>query len=120
MVNYASLSNTALRLVTENGRSMTLRNKSEGTYNPNTNTITGSSATDESVIGVVRDYSKVQIDNQNIKVGDKIVMLAAQGIAGNVDQDSIIIDGPDEWYVISVEEIKPGDTILLYTLQVRR
>jgi len=29
-------------------------------------------------------------------------------------------DGSDEWTVVSVEVLRPGETSILYTLQIRR
>jgi len=119
-IDQTAMAATALRLITDNGKSFTLRNKSEGSYDPATNAITGSSNTDETIYGIMTSYKKFQIDDQNIKIGDKKLLVAASGITGNVDQDSIIIEGSDQWSVVHVEEISPGSTVIIYQLQVRR
>jgi len=120
MVDYAKLSDTALSLIDDNGRDLVLRNTSGGVYDTLTNSITGATVVDENVRGVMSGYSKMQVDNKNIKVGDKLFILPARGISGEVNQDTVIIDGSDEWYAIKVDEIRPGDVVIMYKVQVRK
>ena len=120
MVNYANIAQNALTTIQANGTAYTLRNVSGETYDPATNAVTGGSTEDETVYGILTNYKQHQIDGQNVKRDDKMLLLAAQGITGEVTTASKIIQNSDTWNIVYGETINPGGTVLLYRLQVRR
>lgn len=109
--NYTNLRNTAIRLIDKFGRTATRRaiTKTAGTtYNPvQTNT-------DTSIVGAFIKYSTSETDGTLIKAADKKLLAYDEILLSD-----IIIDGIIEYSVISVDPINPGDTKLIYKVQLR-
>lgn len=116
--NYANMAATALAQINDKGRSVTLRYVTQGTYNPATDGIAGASEADVSVKAVIRFYTQKEQIETMIMEGDKEALIASSGITAPL-VDDVIVDG-DEFKILRVEEVKPGDTALLYRLQIRR
>jgi hypothetical protein len=108
---YIDAAADILSAIAEYGRSMTLRSKtSTGTaWDP---TLTNS---DQTIKGVVKDYSAFEIDGTLVMQGDKKIILGATYAPTTAMK---IVDGI-EMSIVSVKEIKPGDTVLAYEVQVR-
>lgn len=116
--DYSSLEASALRLITDKGRDVTLRAVAEGTYNPGTDTISGASESDSIVKMVMRDFTTRELVETMIERGDKEALVAASGITAPEVND-VIVDG-DEYKILNVQQVAPGDTTILYKLQLRR
>ena len=112
----------ASRLIKSNGRDLTVRTIAEGTFDFTTNTISSNTASDETVKGVITDFKKFQIDDQNIKADDKMALFAAKDVTGTIDQDTVIIDSDDStnYHVINVDQLKPGTVNMIYKVQIRK
>lgn len=116
--DYSNLANVALFQISDKGRNVTLRYVEEGTYNPGTDAFSGTTFTDTTVKALIRNYSLRELLDTIILVGDKEVILASSGIT-RPEVNDIIIDSSSYYRILNVVEIIPGDTSLLYKLQVR-
>lgn len=115
---YAGLRGTAARLLGDKGQQMTLKQRASGTYTPGSDvTVT---ETDHTVTGAVFPYAAVVIDGTRIKVGDKKVLLSAEGMTVEPDQDDRLLIGSVWHQIIAVKPVNPGGTVVVYELQVRR
>lgn len=116
--NYAGLEATALVQIADKGRNVILRRVTEGSYNPANDTISGDSNADETVKALVRNFTERELVEGLIIKGDKEVTVAASGLT-IPEMNDIIVD-TQQFRIINVLEIAPGDTAMLYKLQVRR
>lgn len=112
---YDDFADTAEELIAEFGRDIVLLNRQRGGYNPRTNTMSDGVDTSRTVKAVFRDYKAKDIDGTVIQTGDKLCL-----IAGAVDGDEIVMDGADQYAIISIEAVQPGNTLILSKVQVRR
>lgn len=112
---YTDLADAAEDLIAEFGRDITIRRASAGTYNPANDTLSGASSTDIAAKAVFTNYSLYQIENtEGLERGDKSVLLTVAPQKGD-----ILVDGTDTLTIISVEEVKPGDTPIIWKAQAR-
>jgi hypothetical protein len=58
------------------------------------------------------------VDGTLIQMGDKKVLCAAEGLTKPAPGD--IVEDGSEYRVVAVQEVGPGDTPILYKLQVRK
>ncbi|MBX0289720.1 hypothetical protein K3G63_04685 [Hymenobacter sp. HSC-4F20] len=114
-MNYDRFTQLALNQIAEKGRDITLLNKQLGAYDPLTNTMTDATDTTRTVRAVFTSYKAKDIDGTVIKQGDKRCL-----IADAVDGKEIIVDGADQYAIVNVEAVQPGDTLILSKVQVRR
>jgi len=70
------------------------------------------------VFGLSVDYNEREIDETNVKRGDKKFLVAAISIV-DVTGYAGLRDGEEIWKVVKVSALQPGPTRLLYTFQVR-
>jgi len=117
--NYAGLAKTALKQIAKFGRSVTLRTVAAGTFDTSTGTVSGASNSDVVVKALVTGYKDKQIDGQIIRHGDKMVMIAGSAVTTPPVSNDIVVDGGD-YKIVNIETIQPGDTVLIYKLQVRK
>jgi hypothetical protein len=122
MPNYISLRSTAKRLLDASGRSLKLFRAStvpgdaqKPWRGPN------SPPTSLTIRGVFDNYSLSEINGDTVKRGDKKVYVSAPSSGSLTDYDRIE-DSKDKstWSIVGIEPIEPGDTTLLYVLQVRQ
>lgn len=111
-VNQSNLAQTAARLLSENGRDVTLRSKTVGTFNPATGTLSGGSVSDTTVKAVFVQANK--LEQQVLQRGDRVLLTAA-----SVDLEDEVIDG-DTYQVVDVSEVKPADDLMFNRVILRR
>lgn len=111
MYNYGPIAATAIRLISEFGRTVTLRTiaKSGTSYDP---ILTN---TDTSIKAVVTAFKASEIDGTLIMATDK--KLITTSAVTTVDK---IIDGSIEYSIVAVDEVKPATTALVYKAVLRR
>lgn len=111
--NYSGLQSTATRLISKFGRDFTLRTlqKSGPSYNP---VIVNSDVT---VKGVFTKFKAGEIDGTLIQSSDKMVIIDSSVIP---DVEQRIVDGSNEYSIVDVDEIKPGEIGMIYKVQARR
>lgn len=114
--DYTDDVTTAADMIADSGRSLTLRKLSIGTYDPATGTNTGTT-TDSTVIGVMLDFAAGQtlVRGALIQAMDKRLLLPASAAVSPQDH---ILDGSTEYTIVSLGELKPGDTSLLFDLHL--
>tara|TARA_B100000686_G_C16738759_1_gene945274 strand:+ start:787 stop:1137 length:351 start_codon:yes stop_codon:yes gene_type:complete len=115
-MNYEGIANTALQQIADKGRTITIKSVTEGAYVPG-QPYSGTE-TETSVKAVVTAYSERLIDGSVIQTGDKQALIAARGISEPTTSDKII-DGGDTYSIVNVSTVKPGNTAILYKIQVR-
>lgn len=117
-MNYDRFVATAIKQINDKGREVILRSKTAGEFDPIAGTMTGGSQTDRTPKALFTEYEAKHIDGSMIQQGDKLVLIA--DVTAAPDNDDVLIDDTDEYSIIHVGAIQPGDTPILYKLQVRR
>ena len=115
--DYAKTATTALRLLTKFGRDVVRRNYSVGVYDPATgaNAVTYADTTWK---GALLDFGagKTLERGSLIQVGDKRLLLEA-GATPQLEDHMIV--GTVEYAIISVGEVNPAGTSVLFDLHLR-
>lgn len=108
--DYTNLSATSARLINRFGRNLKKRTiTNSGTeWNPT------QTATDTDIDGVIVAYGLDEIDGTLIMTTDKKLLTTSA-----VELDDKIVDGSTVYAVVSVSVVEPGDTKLLYKVQLR-
>lgn len=116
--DYAEVAANALETLTEFGRDVVRRAFSAGVYDPATGLVTPSTA-DTTRKGALFDFGAGQTLERGslIQGGDKRLLLDATATVS--PQDHFIVGGV-EYLVITVGEINPAGTIVLYDLHLRK
>lgn len=115
--DYAKSAATAKRLLTQFGRTVTLRNYTIGTYD----TATGANAVtyaDTTWKGTLLDFGSGKTLERGglIQVGDKRLLLES-GAAPQLEDR--IIAGGAEYAIIAVGEVNPAGVAVLFDLHLR-
>lgn len=115
MTFYDDMAQTAQEMINEFGRDIT-RHRPGGSYDPGTD-INTDSGIDFSVKAVFTEFKQSEIDGTIIVRGDKKALISS--VTAPVMND-LLIDGAEQYRIVNVETIKPGDTEILYKAQVRK
>lgn len=115
-MDYDSLAETAARLISENGRNVTLKRRTPATYSPSTGTNSGGGDISFTVKAVFTGFKSHEIDGEVVKRTDTKILIAGTEPA----KGDIIVNGGISYPVIEVETIQPGGTALLWKVQARR
>ena len=84
---------------------------------------TGESApitTDSEAFGLFTEFEERQIDGSVVQAGDKLLLIAAEGLKVMPTPGYKVIDGADAWNVEHVSTVQPGPTPVLYKLRIRQ
>lgn len=130
-LNYTQLRQTAERLIEENGRSLTLVRKDQGNPSDPAKPWRGSTDADEisvTVIGVVIEFEKDEVDGTLILREDKRVFISDKSVTDEggsapnlqIEDYSDLIDGATRYRIINPTTIEPGDQRIYYDMQVRQ
>ena len=130
-LNYANFRTTAERLIEENGRDVSLVRRDQG--NPVDSAKPWRDSTEAATItfivkGVIIDFEKEDIDGSLVRRGDKRVLISAKsvsdegGSAANliIEDYDHVLDAGVRWKIKDVNLIEPGDTRIMYDLQIRQ
>lgn len=122
MVDFASLAATALRLIEANGRAISIRKVTTAAPpDPAKPWIPGAEGTaDTAAIGVFFDTERSAITNETIPADQSVLLVAASGLGVTPIGKDRVVDGSDVWEVVKVNTLKPGATVLLYELMVKK
>lgn len=127
MAIHDKYANLAERLITKHGRPMTVRKLSRAAGDatmpwrgPDTAPEDGYEY-EQPVIGVVTEYDEDEIDGEQVRRGDKRLLVAAKPNAGTdlLKSDSLLDEG-QVYGIIRGNLLKPGVTEILYEFQVRQ
>lgn len=115
--DYASLAYTSRELLTEFGQAVTQRSYTVGTYDPATGAASPASA-DSARVGAMFDFGAGKTLERGglIQAGDKRLLVDAD--ADISPQDHFIVNSVD-YVIVSIGEINPAGTRVLYDLHLR-
>ncbi len=113
--NYTALQSSAGTLLQRFGRELTFTRTTDGTYAPNTGTVTTTSSTYKKY-ACVFDYADAELSDQNIEQGDRRIL--AEGHAYQIG-DTVSLDS-EIYRIINVSNNQPAGTIVSCNLQVRK
>ncbi len=117
--DYARPLATANRLIERYGQLGAVRrpgSPSGPTYNP-----TPGMPVDDAARFVITDYSAKDIDGTRIKAADKKALVAPGSLPSDPTTAGLLVEANGTlWKIVAVETLRPAETTLLYTLQVRR
>lgn len=115
--DYAELATTAEELLTEFGQDVTRKSYTAGTYDPATGTTTPTTA-NTTRKGAMFDFGAGQTLERGtlIQAGDKRLLVDATATIS--PQDHFIVGG-EEYVIVSLGEVNPAGTVVLYDLHVR-
>jgi hypothetical protein len=116
--DYAKSQATATKLLTKFGQTVTRRTYTAGAYSTSTGASVQTTA-DTSRIGVLLDYENKgerYISGNLIQIGDKKLLLDGAGTAALTDR---YIVQSVEYSVLSVTELKPAATTIMFELHLR-
>jgi hypothetical protein len=115
-INYVKMRETAVRLITENGRAVVIRARDTSAYDPVTGTGT-TAYVDIDAMGVFVSITAGNAPTSEIRQGDKIVF-----VTQSVKMADMIVDSSnsEQWQVIEVDEYYPGPLKLVWKCVVRK
>lgn len=117
-MDYSGLAARAVLQIRDKGRAANLIYKDQGTYSPSNDTVSGASLEEIEVKTVITNYRDSAIDGVMILTGDRQAVIAANVVKPRIGD--ILNDQGQEYAIVNVIEIGPGDTPLVYKLQIRR
>ena len=121
MTDYQKTAENALRMIASKGRAIAFSYMSEEhVYDPATDTFTEGEAYSKEVKGVFTGFATKDIDGEIIRRSDKRVLVAAASLKDLPLPEGALTDGNESYIIINTEVLQPGDTPLLYMIQVRR
>jgi len=109
--DYSGLRATAIRLIDKFGRTVTRRTitNTGPTWNPVQTPV------DTPIKGAFVNFSKNEIDGTLILATDKKLLTYDE-----VVMTDIVLDYSIEYVVKNIDTINPGDTVLIYKVQLRK
>lgn len=115
--DYAELATTAEELLTEFGQDVTRTSYTAGTYDPATGATTPTTASTTRK-GAIFDFGAGQtlVRGTLIQAGDKRLLVDVDAAINPQDHFTV---GGKEYVIISVGEINPAGTRVLYDLHLR-
>lgn len=114
---YGNLATTALKQIADKGRLVTLKATTETEYDPSAPYVPSESQL--VVKALITNFSSREIDNEIILRDDVRMIIPAKGLE-KPSMNTVVLDGDQSYRTINVQELKPGDTAILYYLQVRK
>jgi hypothetical protein len=118
---YSDLAAEVVKVLTQYGQAMTLRDKGMGVYDTTTSTNTPGAPVDQTRQGALFNFGSGQtrFNGELILVNDRKMLMDASGTKPS--QEHIVLDvAGNIWTIINVQEVNPAGTVVAYTLQVRR
>lgn len=119
--DYSRQVQSALRMIYKYGRNVEIISQGTGgEYDPSTGQFTPAEPKKTNIKAVFVDYETKEIDGTNVLRTDKKVLIAAASLEEKPSTTTKIKDGSEEYSVIDVNIIQPGNTKILYEVQARR
>lgn len=111
---------SALQLLRDFGRSLTLRQTTPGTYNPADGSTSAPPPIDYTGVGRIGDYRDSVIDGQLIRQGDRrcTIILDNSSVLPSVG-DTVLIGGTPRYTVVRVQVREVSGVTVVHTLQLR-
>lgn len=128
-MNYLRSQATAKRLIEANGRDVTLIRKNDYVTDSNkpwrgndgNNNMEPVDEEVGTIKAVVYPYNDRDIDGNNVRRGDSMMIIAHTSLSPVEDLKDIefVDDGSRRYRVMNAGKIAPGDTIIAYQFQLR-
>lgn len=119
--DYSRSVQTALRMIYKSGRNIEVTTiGTGGEYDPATGTFLPSTDDKYQIKGVFTNFDIKEIDGTNVLHTDQKVLIAAGSLPIMPKSGDTIKDSGAEYAVVNTNSIKPGDTAILYEVQIRR
>lgn len=115
--DYQSMADLALELLTEFGRELTQRTFTEGEYDPSTGT-TNTTTADSTRIGAKFDFKEGQTTERGTLIQSGDFQLLLEPTANVSLQDVFVIDSV-QYSIVSIGEVNPAGTRVLYDIHIR-
>lgn len=114
-IDYQRMRQTAIRLITENGRAITVRQKQESNFDPVAGTV-DVAYVDTPSEGVFVSITATNKPDGLVEDGDQWLFSTEA-----VQKDDLIVDSADGsvWQAVYVDEKFPGPIKLVWKVQVR-
>jgi type II secretory pathway component PulC len=128
-INYSSLRATAERLIRENGRDIQVVRRSRTAADPTKpGRASETTTTSITVKGVILFADLEQVDNVTIEREDQLAFISAEAVENInatvlLEEYDYVVDGGVQWDIINKNVIEPGvpgESRVLYTLQLRK
>lgn len=123
-IDYAALAATAKRLVEANGRSVTIRKRSRTPADGSKPWRGTTSQVDTSVVtAVLVPFESKDVDGELIRRDDMMCIIAASSTnvsAEDLEDYDSLLDGSTIYKIVNTKLYEPGDTRLVYVIQLRR
>ena len=116
--NYSEIAANAIETLTEFGRDVTRRSYTAGTYDYTTGSMPNTTA-DTTRKGVMFSFGAGKTVERGtlIQAGDQRLLLDATAVVNL--QDHFIVGGV-EYVVMSIDEVSPAGTVVLYDIHLRK
>lgn len=117
-IDYVAIAASSLTALTDAGQDVTRRTYTTGAYDPATGTAAATTA-DTTRKGVLLDFGSGKTLERGtlIQIGDKRLLLDAEA---TVSQDDHFIIGGVDYSIVSVGEVNPAGTPVLYDIHLRK
>ena len=118
--DFSGLANTAVAQIADKGRAVTLVYVTPAILNKDTDVLTPAVEVNTSVTILFKNYNRKEVDGTLIKTDDKLALLSNETAVTRAPKNGDkLTDGSETYTIKTVREIQPGDTVLLYEMQVR-
>ncbi len=118
--NYGKLVQTAKRLIARFGGPISIV-ATNTAANPTQGWKAGTAApATQDAKGVFVNYEQKFVDGTVIRQGDQKVLISAADLTFAPNFVGYIQRGTEKWNVVKIEPLNPGDTMIIYKVQVRR
>lgn len=120
-MDWTNWQNTAFGMIGKYGADMTVRVTTNVGYSAATDTYASTSNADYPVKALVTFFQKKDIDGKLIQVGDRMILIPAQGLPAALETLQVVqvIHGTKTLNPIRIEPLSPGGTAILYRFHVR-
>lgn len=105
-------------MLARRGRPLTLVNYTSRSYTPGTG-LTKDSGTSYTVNGYTAEYKLSEIDNSNILMGDKLILLDTVTTTGSSLPEPLTNDLLDSYKVVNTQKLYNSTQVICYVVQVR-
>jgi ABC-type tungstate transport system permease subunit len=119
-MNYTAAAAKAATAIQKAGTSMALRVASAGTFTPSTGSVSGSTTTDYTCSGVLKNVEYKWIDNTNILATDMMVLVGGSDLSVEPKAGDTWLIGTEEFTVVAWRPVRPGGTVILHKIVIRR
>lgn len=112
----------ATTLISDFGKDVTLRRYTDAAApDPNRPWLKGSRSSSDTVVkAVLLQFSEKDIDGTLVLMGDKKALIAGSSLTTRPTNRDKLIDGSDEWSIISVQTLSPNGQEILYAAKLRK